>query len=240
MEDRLSLILVGGRGFREERGMPQSHRPWAAALGVVMLLVSCTTSSVVKLEDRPSGCTGLLPVAALTERGINVELANLTVQQVALGQFKVQYNETMKALLSDQVLAHWVRQEMICQGSRSFVTPKQRIWYLTMKEVAERSSSAEFMQWLRENPMEAFSEVTVNATSSYEIESVSGRVLLPEDALSAKVGQISISGTLIVPGPTAVTVEDCSGRIRHSPKARVVIRRSGISCSQELIPASAK
>jgi hypothetical protein len=192
-----------------------------------LLLTSCASPSVVRVEEKSSGCTGLLPVAALNERGINGELANLTVQQVALGQFKIQYNETMKALLNDRVLAEWVRQEMICQGARSFASPRQRIWYLTMKEVAERSSSAELLQWLRDNPMEVFTEV-----STHEIESVAGTVILPEDALVVKVTKITEFGILIVPGTTSVTVEDCRGTIRHHPKARIIVLRSTNFCVQ--------
>ena len=86
------------------------------------------------------GCSGLMPVTTLNNKGINIELANLIVQEVATGKFKVEYTSTMEALLSEKVLDHWVRQELICQGSKTFETPEQRIWFITMKETSEKNT----------------------------------------------------------------------------------------------------
>ena len=192
----------------------------------------CETTGLVALrgEDK-QGCIGLVPAAALRERKINVELATKTLQDVAQGKFHLGYEDTIRTLLSDEILREWVRQEMICQGAKAFDRPEQQLWYLTMREIANKGTSLELLEWLKANPIDKFTDKL--AATTYEIASISGHVVLPEDALNVKVGSITISGVLIIPGITTVFIENCSGTIRHSPKARIVVRNSSISCKQE-------
>jgi hypothetical protein len=119
--------------------------PTTTFLLLIMGSSGCETTGLVALrgEDK-QGCIGLVPAAALRERKINVELATKTLQDVAQGKFHLGYEDTIRTLLSDEILR-----------------------------------------------------------------------------------------VLIIPGITTVFIENCSGTIRHSPKARIVVRNSSIHCKQE-------
>ena len=198
---------------------------------LALLCAACETTGVVKVDDSEvGGCSGLLPAAALRERNVNVEVANSTIQQVAAGKFQVSYEDTLKRLLTDEILQEWVRQELICQGAKTFEAPEQRLWYMTMKEVAARESQTDLLAWLRENPLDSFRAKLEQQT--IEIETINGEIILPDDAIIAKVGKIRLNGVLVVPGVSSVTVEQCNGRIKHNPKARIIVRSSGLNCRQ--------
>lgn len=151
---------------------------------VFFLILGCTSTGVVPINEHSSGCSGLLPVTTLNNKGINVELANLIVQEVAGGKFKMEYSDTMQALLSEKVLDNWVRQEMVCQGAKSFETPEQRIWFITMKEMSEKGTSLELLQWLRENSFDSLkkgdtSEMHLDPDLTAKIKYINGTVMLP-------------------------------------------------------------
>jgi len=203
----------------------------------LITVMSCTNSGIFRLEENSRGCTGALPVAALNERKVDVELANLFIQQSAGGNFNVKYMNTFKTLLNDEILGQWVREEMICQASMNFKTPNQKMWFLTMKEVAERGSSQEFLQWLRDNPMDSFVENSQSEESnlSIEIDSVNGHQILPHKALSASVKEIHRFGTLVVPGETIVKIETCNGIVKHNENATIIIKNSMRFCKQGVL-----
>ena len=205
-----------------------------------LFLVGCTSSGVVPVNDHSMGCSGLMPVTTLNNKGINIELANLIVQEVATGKFKVEYTSTMEALLSEKVLDHWVRQELICQGSKTFETPEQRIWFITMKETSEKNTPQEFLQWLRENPFDSFKEGEtlenkLDPDLTAEIKYINGTVMLPSSASTATIETIHSGGILIIPGPTKVVVGYCNGKIKHHIKAKIIISTSHSSCLQEIL-----
>ena len=207
---------------------------------ILMFMYGCTSLGVVQVNEESSGCTGLLPVPALQEKGINIELANLIVQEVATGKFKVEYSDTMEALLSDQVLGRWVRDEMNCQGARLFESPDQQIWYLQMKEVSEKSSPQEFLQWLKENPTDAFQkkktpELSLDPDLTFEISYVNGHIMIPPDAFSVNIEWIYREGVVLVHGPTKVTIGNCNGTVKHHKNAKIIIDTAYSNCVQELL-----
>lgn len=209
-----------------------------AAFIIIFLFFGCNSSGVVQVNEHPSGCSGLLPVTTLNNKNINVELANLMLQEVAVGKFKIEYSDTMERLLSDKVLDNWVRQELICQGAKTFESPEQRIWFITMKETSEKGTSQEFLQWLRENPFDSFkkgevTEIQLDKDLTAEIKYVNGTVMLSSDTSSATIETIHRNGVLIVPGPTKVMIGYCNGKIKHHIKAKIIISVSHSSCLQE-------
>ncbi len=195
--------------------------------------LGCQTSSVVETKESTTGCAGLLPVSALSNKAIDIQLANLIVQQVSIGNFKVEYTETMEALLSDKVLDRWVKEEMACQGAKTFETPEQKIWFLTMKEVSEKSSAQEFILWLKDNPINKFTDTNQKLEGEAKIERVSGKIVLPRNLKLATIRVIFGGGELHVPGPTMVIIESCDGLVKYNKNAQIIIQSSFSDCIQE-------
>ncbi|MCZ6799426.1 MAG: hypothetical protein O7F12_02965 [Nitrospirae bacterium] len=208
---------------------------WPLILFISLGFLGCQTSSIVEIPESQNGCTGVLPVAALSNKEIDVELASLIVQEVSLGNFKVEYSETMEALLSSKVLDRWVKEEMICQGAKTFKEPEKKIWFLSMKEVSEKSSAQEFISWLKENPIENFTKPiqTQKLEGEATLKFVSGKIILPETLKLATIEALFRNGELYVPGPTTVIIDFCSGLVKHHRKAKVFIVNAFSSCVQE-------
>jgi hypothetical protein len=126
--------------------MPKRRSGFILLLSVLGLIVSACSPSVYQVETTAKGCTGLLPATAMTEHGVNVEVAQVAIQEISVGKVAVGYEETIKPLLSDAALDAWVKEEIVCQASKSFDSPQEKMWFLTMKEVAATSSGSELIK----------------------------------------------------------------------------------------------
>jgi hypothetical protein len=54
-------------------------------VSILSLLVAGCASSVYQVPTT-EGCTGLMPAAAMTEHGVNVEVAQVAIQEISLGK----------------------------------------------------------------------------------------------------------------------------------------------------------
>lgn len=209
---------------------------------IFLFMSGCsTTGTVAVTQSKGARCSNILPAVAEKEHNISTSLANTAVQQLSVGKIDAKYVSTVKTLLSNEATSEWIRAELICQTAKGFEDNSTRLWFLTMKEVAERTPPEQFLQWLKDNPRESFDaeDAPVNLREQLQSEpirydDVYGTIYIPQNAVEAHIKKIGTYGEVHVPGSTKVIIDKCYGNVYSNDKASVIIRYSSTYCNQHI------